>query len=356
MTSIGILGTGMIANVHAEAAHAIGTNVVAVRDPRKEKTSEFSSKHDCEVEESAEALLSRTDIDGVVIAVPNDQHASLAIQALQAGHHVLLEKPMAMSLAQCEEIISTRDSSGKVLQMGFVCRYSPAAIKAKELIESGKIGEVLHVQATLLRQRGIPGIGGWFTTKDRSGGGCLIDIGVHLIDVAMHITSCTSPTRVSGTCNQAFTIDSYAYKEMWSTPKLDGTFDVEDRIRASIRDESGVTFRYDVSWATHLPENTMRDGLVIEGSEGALVIDLWTDELTRGFSENGAPKDETISFDVTEAWDDAFQSEHRAFANAIKNGELDGNAGSGEDGRLVQSVVEAIYASNAIGKEIAVAK
>ena len=81
---------------------------------------------------------------------------------------------------QCDEIISTRDESGKVLQMGFVCRYSPAAIKAKELIEYWAIGDVLHVQATLLRQRGIPGLGGWFTTKERSGGGCLIDIGVHL--------------------------------------------------------------------------------------------------------------------------------------------------------------------------------
>jgi len=355
MTSIGILGAGMIANVHAEAARAVGTTVVAVRDPRKAKTDEFSTKHNCEAEESVEALLSRTDIDGVIIAVPNDQHASLAIQALQSGHHVLLEKPMAMSIEQCDEIISTRDSSGKVLQMGFVCRYSPAAMKAKELVESGKIGEVLHVQATLLRQRGIPGIGGWFTTKERSGGGCLIDIGVHLIDVAMHVTSCTSPVRVSGTCNQAFTIDSYAYEEMWSTPNLDGTFDVEDRIRASVRDESGVTFQYDVSWATHLPESTMKDGLVIEGSEGALVIDLWTDKLTMGFSEHGTPKEETISFDVTDAWDDAFQAEHFAFANAIRNGKLEINAGSGEDGRLVQSIVEAIYTSNAVSKEIAVA-
>ena len=113
--------------------YAIGTNVVAVRDPRKEKTEEFSLTHNCEVEDSVDALLARSDIEGIVIAVPNDQHASLAIQALQAGFHVLLEKPMAMSLKQCDEIISNRDSSGKVLQMGFVCRYSPAAMKAKEL-------------------------------------------------------------------------------------------------------------------------------------------------------------------------------------------------------------------------------
>ena len=354
MTSIGIIGAGMIADVHAEAAHVIGTQVVAVYDPRKDSVDTFSEKHNCEVAHSVDTLLSRTDIDGIVIAVPNDQHAPLAIQTLQAGHHVLLEKPMALSLNLCDEIISARDASEKVLQMGFVCRYSPAAIKAKELIESGQIGDVLHVQATLLRQRGIPGIGGWFTTKERSGGGCLIDIGVHLIDLAMHMTACKSPVRASGTCKQAFTIDSYAYEEMWSTPVLGGTFDVEDRIRAMIHDDSGTTFQYDVSWATHLPENTMRDGLIIEGSEGALVVDIWSDEMTVGYAEDGAPKNKIISFDVTEAWDDAFQAEHRAFANAMTNGTLDTGAGSGEDGRLVQSVVEAIYASNDKKQEVVI--
>jgi len=355
MTSIGIIGAGMIANVHAEMAIAVGTHVVAVYDSCQEKAVSFGEKHKCDVLASVEELLARDDIEGVVIAVPNDQHALLAIQSLQAGKHVLLEKPMAMSLEQCDHIIAARDESEKVLQLGFVCRYSPAAMKAKELIESGAIGSVNHVQATLLRQRGIPGIGGWFTTKAKSGGGCLIDIGVHLIDLSMYITSKKSPLRVSGMCNQVFTIDTYAYEEMWSTPVIGGMFDVEDRIRATIRDESGTTFQYDVSWATHLPENTMKDGLLIEGSNGALVVDLWADEMTMGYSEDGNPKEMVITFDVTEAWDDAFQGEHRAFANALANGKLDDGAGTGEDGRLVQSIVEAIYASNSENKEIAIA-
>ena len=140
---------------------------------------------------------------------------------------------------------------------------------------------------------------------------------------------------------------------MWSTPVPDGTFDVEDYVQATVHDKNGVSFQYNVSWATHLPENTVKDGLLIEGSDGALVVDLWSDEMTRGFAEEGSPKQEEISFHVTEAWDDAFQSEHRAFANAVNNGKLDVGAGSGEDGRIVQSVVEAIYASDSKGKEIA---
>lgn len=354
MTSIGIIGAGMIANVHADAALAVGTTVLAVHDPRSAKATSFSEKHNCDALDDVDDLLAREDIDGVVVATPNDQHASLAIQSLQAGKHVLLEKPMAMSLQQCDEIIAARDTSGNVLQMGFVCRYSPAVQKAKQLIDNGVIGKVQHVDATLLRQRGIPGIGGWFTTKERSGGGCLIDIGVHLIDVTMYLTSMHAPSRVSGKCHQAFSIDTYAYEEMWSTPIPDGTFDVEDFVRATVHDKEGVSFQLNVSWATHLPQHSMKDGLLIEGSKGALVVDLWSDEMTRGYAEDGAPKQETISFDVTEAWDDAFQAEHKAFAKAIANGKLDEGAGSGEDGRLVQSIVEAMYASDAAGKEIAV--
>ena len=353
MTNIGMIGAGMIANIHAQAAQAVGTNIVAVHDLRKEDAEKFGEEHSCDVVDEIGSLLERDDFEGVVVAVPNDRHAELAIASLNASKHVLLEKPMAMSLQQCDDILTARDASRKILQMGFVCRYSPAAMKAKQLIEDGTIGQVHHVQATLLRQRGIPGLGGWFTTKVRSGGGCLIDIGVHLIDLSMHMTSLKSPVRVLGSCTQGFTIASYGYEEMWSSPVADGTFDVEDRVRATIRDKSGTTFQYDVSWATHLPENTMKDGLLFEGSKGALVVDLWTDEMTLGVAQDGNPKEEVIKFDVTDAWDDAFQAEHRAFAHAIEHGSLDVGAGSGEDGRLVQSVVEAIYASNEINQEIA---
>ena len=137
MTNIGIIGAGMIASIHAKAAEKIGTNVIAVHDPRKESAETFGATHHCKVVESVEALLARDDIQGVVIAVPNDRHAELAIAALRAGKNILLEKPMAMSLQQCDEILKARNESGNVLQMGFVCRYSPAALKAKQILQSG---------------------------------------------------------------------------------------------------------------------------------------------------------------------------------------------------------------------------
>ncbi len=354
MTALGIFGAGMIANIHADAMKRVGSKITAVHDPRMNRAEEFGLKHGCDVFESVDSLLASDDIDGVIIAVPNDRHAELTIASLLAGKHVLLEKPMARTLQQCEEIIAARDVSGKILQMGFVCRYAPAALLAKQIVGSGVIGDVHHVQATVLRQRGIPGLGGWFTTKSRSGGGCLIDIGVHLIDLVMHLTEKKSPTRVSGNCTQSFTTETYSFEEMWSAPVEGGTFDVEDRVRALLTDESGTTFQFDVSWATHLPENTMKDGLIIEGSSGSLVVDLWADELTHGFAESGSPKSQTLSIPLDDAWNDAFDGEHQAFANAIENTHLDSGAGTGEDGLLVQRVVEAIYASDDLNREVAV--
>jgi predicted dehydrogenase len=141
---------------------------------------------------------------------------------------------------------------------------------------------------------------------------------------------------------------------MWSTPVEGGIFDVEDRVRALVTDGSGTTFQFDVSWATHLPENTVKDGLQIEGTEGSLVVDLWADTLIQGFAENGNPKTEIIPIELIDAWDDAFEAEHLSFATAIASGKLEEGAGSGEDGRLVQSIVEAIYASNELGQEVAI--
>ena len=83
-----------------------------------------------------------------------------------------------------------------------------------------------------------------------------------------------------------------------------------------------------------------------------MVVDLWTDEMTLGYSEAGNPKDKKITFDVTEAWDDAFQGEHKAFADAVTNNALTATAGTGEDGRLVQMVIDAIYESDAQGRQV----
>jgi predicted dehydrogenase len=355
MTDIGIIGAGMIANLHAEAALAVGSNVLAVFDPRQDTAATFGEKHGCGVEKSMEALLSRDDIRGVVIAVPNDMHAELAIAALNAGKDVLLEKPMAISMQQCDEIIAAANDSGNILQMGFVCRYAPAAIRARELIQDNRIGNVHHVKATLIRHRGIPGLGGWFTTKARSGGGCLIDIGVHLIDLVMHMTGLENPHSALGKCKQTFSIENYTYDEMWSEPVEGGTFDVEDGVLATVGFEGGATLRLDIAWATNLQEDQWQDGFIIDGDRGSMVVDLWGDSITISETLDGDSTESIETVKVEDAWPEAFQGEHAAFATAIESRVLQESAGCPEDGRLVQLIVESIYKSDSEQKEVAIA-
>ena len=346
MTNIGLLGAGMIANVHAEAIAATNGELVAVFDPCKHRRDAFAQKWDCDSCDKIEEILSRPDIEAVVIATPNDQHAELSIAAMRAGKDVLLEKPMAMSLAQCDDIINVQKETAQLLQLGFVCRFSPAAMKVKQMIDEGKLGTIRHARATLLRQRGIPGLGSWFTTKERSGGGCLIDIGVHLIDLLSHLTSATTPERVLGMCSQTFSMENYGYDEMWSTPKPDGTFDVEDGVVAITMFANGITNQIDVSWATHLPESFIRDGITIEGDKGAVWFDLWGDSVAFGSSVDGRSNESTVEVNVNEAWGDAFQLEHKAFAEGIVNRIVSSTAGTSDDGRKVQTIVEAIYKSD----------
>ena len=355
MTNIGIIGAGMIANLHAESASAVGSTVIAVFDPREKAAASFGEKHGCAVQKSVQEMLEDDNIQGIVIAVPNDMHADLAIAALNAGKDVLLEKPMAISMLQCDEIIAAADKSAQVLQMGFVCRYAPAAIKAKALIQDNRIGNVQQVKATLIRQRGIPGLGGWFTTKSRSGGGCLIDIGVHLIDLAMHMAKLKSPHSATGHCKQTFNMDNYTYDEMWSEPVKDGTFDVEDSVQATVEFKGGVTLHLDIAWATDMHEGQWQDGLMIEGDRGSMVVDLWGDSIELSESIDGVATKTTEPVIVDEAWDEAFQSEHSAFASAIESRSLQENAGSPKDGRAVQRIVEAIYNANEAQKKVTIA-
>jgi len=351
MTKIGLLGAGMIANIHGEAIVATGSEIIAVYDPQEKSRTTFSEKWNCISCSEVDSLLGCSEIEAVVVATPNDQHASLAIAAMQAGKDVLLEKPMTMSLAECDEVMEVQKETGQVLQLGFVCRFSPAALVVKQMIDEGKLGAIRHARATLLRQRGIPGLGGWFTTKKRSGGGCLIDIGVHLIDLLSHLTSAAEPLRVLGSCSQTFSMSTYGYDEMWSTPKPKGVFDVEDGVVASTSFSNGITNQIDVSWATHLPESYIRDGISIEGDKGAVWFDIWGDSI------EGKPVETKVEVDVVidEAWSDAFQGEHRAFADSIAKRAVTSCAGTSEEGRKVQTIVEAIYESDETQREVQLA-
>lgn len=171
-------------------------------------------------------------------------HKTIAIDALRAGKHVLCEKPAARIYSEALEMQKVQHETGKILNIGVVNRFATSVNEVRRRIMSGELGEVYHVFVNFRCHRSIPGIGGAFTTKAISGGGVLIDWGVHRIDLVMYCLGDPQPLAV---CGKAFSklgcdIPNYLYRGMWSeeTRNVNGTYDVDDSVTAFIRTEGPI--------------------------------------------------------------------------------------------------------------------
>ena len=251
---IGIIGCGAIGSVHADAyAKVPEAEVAALCDILPDKLKAKAERHKIgRTYDDYHKLLADPEIDAVSVCVPNHMHAPIAIDAFKAGKHVFLEKPMTLNAEIGKTILAARDASGKKLQMGMVWRQTPEVVVVKEAIDNGRLGEIYQTRVKLIRRRGIPGLGGWFTTKAQSGGGGLIDIAVHFLDLSMWITGNWNPTRVSAKTYSKFgsPMKDYHYVSMWAgPPKYDGVFDVDDYAAGLIRFGKKATLSFEVAWA-----------------------------------------------------------------------------------------------------------
>ncbi len=356
MKRIGIVGTGSIGRVHARHAARVGLPVAAAWDPRPVAVEAFRAEQPAvAVEPSLETLLARADIHGVVIAVPNDLHEPLAVQALQAGKHVLLEKPMATSVAACDRILEASKALGRQVQMGFVCRRMPAVEMARRCAVDGRLGRVYHAKASMYRRRGVPGLGGWFTTKARSGGGPLIDLGVHLLDATLHLMGFPRVERASGATYATFgrRMKDYAHTAMWAgPPDLAGTCDVEDHVTALLRCEGGATIELNATWAMNVPDGALPDGIALFGEQGGCRFGLQDRTLTLATEAMGAPADLSPQFAADDPGQQAWDAQAQAFARLLQEGGEP--VATAAQGRAVQAVIDAIYRSAAEGREVEV--
>jgi predicted dehydrogenase len=175
----------------------------------------------------------------------------VAIAALAAGKHLLLEKPMGATLADALAIYEKQRTSGKTVMLCHQMRWTWWAQAMKQRCESGALGQVYHARTGWMRRKGIPGWGTWFTQKSISGGGPLIDLGVHMLDVTLYLLDNPIPVSVSGVTQAMFGPQRRGIGK-WGTPDWDGKFDVEDFASAFIRLEDGRTLSLDVSWAAHV--------------------------------------------------------------------------------------------------------
>ncbi|MBQ4106068.1 MAG: Gfo/Idh/MocA family oxidoreductase [Lentisphaeria bacterium] len=344
---IGIIGCGTIGSVHANAyAKVEEAEVVALCDLLPDRLKEKAELHKvARTYVDYKELLADPEIDAVSICVPNDMHAPIAIDAFAAGKHVLLEKPMTLSAELGQKILDARDQSGKLLQMGMVWRQRDEAQLVKKEIEAGRLGEIYQIRVKLIRRRGIPGLGGWFTTKAKSGGGGLIDIAVHFFDLVMWETGYWNPTRVSAKCYSKFgsPIADYHYISMWAgPPKMDGVFDVDDYATGFVRFGDKATMVFEVAWACNAEDESYVE---LIGDKGGMKVGL-------GDSVIHTEVDNCIA-DVKLHYkndSDPFVNEVRKFALAVQGkGEI---PATGEQGLVAMKLLDAIYKSSAINQEV----
>ncbi|NMA96166.1 MAG: Gfo/Idh/MocA family oxidoreductase [Clostridiales bacterium] len=339
---VALIGAGSIAHSHAEAYMSLeGVEVPIVADINTSRAQEFITRHGIESwTEDYKEILGMDDIDAVVLCLPNYLHAPIAIEAMRAGKHVLVEKPMATNAKEAQEMIDVRDETGKTLMITMQLRHSENTKAASEFAKDN-MGDIYYAKCGYMRRSGIPGWGSWFTRKEEAGGGPCSDIAVHVLDQCLAIMDFPNPVSVTASTYSTFGPEGRG-KGGWGYPELDGFFDVEDLASAFIRFDNGATVIMEASWAMHLPD---RQWVEVLGTEGGVKIEngelnLYKEEGGRPFNMKPEVKRENITVNT---------AEH--FIECCKTGQKP--ITSPERGLILIKIFDAVYESSAQnGKQI----
>ncbi len=252
---IGIIGCGGIANgkhLPALKAQAANAEMVAfcdiVRERAEKAAGEYGAK-DAKVYTEYKKLLEDKTIDVVHILTPNRSHSMISIDAMEAGKHVMCEKPMAINAAEAKKMLDASRRTGRKLTIGYQSRHRPDALFVKGEVEAGNLGEIYYAKATALRRRGVP-TWGVFLNEFEQGGGPLIDIGTHALDLTLWAMNNYKPNYVVGTAYRKLG-DSFPTGNAWGDWKA-GEFTVEDSAFGFIVMEDGATISLESSWALNI--------------------------------------------------------------------------------------------------------
>src|SRR5262245_24838980 len=286
----------------------------------------------------AEMLLAEKEMDAVSVCTPNGLHAPNTIAALEAGKHVLVEKPMAMSAKEGQAMLDAAKRAGKQLIVGFQYRFSPQSQFVREYATSGQLGNIMFVRCQALRRRGIPNWG-VFGRKDLQGGGPMIDIGVHIIKAAHYCIGSPRPVAASG---QTWTYHGNKPSNVRSVwPNWDyKTYSVEDMAVGQVRFDNGAILSIEASFVAHLEKDTFN--FQVFGEKGGA-----NGETSQVFHDVGNYMlNSSVGF--VGSWDH-FQKKMQHFVAVCRDGAP--NESSGEQGLMVQKILDGVYASAAAGKE-----
>ena len=293
-------------------------------------------------------FLNDPELDAVSVCTHNDFHSIISIDFMRAGKHVLCERPAARILSEALEMQKVAHETGKILNIGVCNRFNTYVMKIRELIESGELGEVYHVYASFRSHRSIPGIGGDFTTKAKSGGGALIDWGVHFIDLVLYCCMDPKPLTASGEafCKLGKDIPNYTYTSMWAkeTADMNGTYDVDDSVVGVVRTE-GPVISFNGAWAQNIGEREMFIDFM--GDKAGIRLQYCSD-FKLWSVKNGMLTETQVSSQTR----DMYQNEIDGFVKSIKTGEK--NQQYIDYAVQTSKILQAIYDSSESHREIVI--
>ncbi|MFW6007049.1 MAG: Gfo/Idh/MocA family protein [Bacillota bacterium] len=339
---IGIIGAGNIGqNAHIPAyLNQDDVELIGVCDINKSRAEAVAEKYDMKyVTEDINELVQEDEIDAVSVCTWNNSHAEAVIAAAEAGKDILCEKPMAMNTDEADRMLQAVEENDVIFMMGFVNRFRNSAKYIKKLADAGKLGDIYYGKAELRRRRGTPL--GWFTDSSKSGGGPVIDIGVHIIDLTWYLMGRPEPVSVSASTYNKFgnyDIEGVSRWEALDTDDL--VFDVEDAAAGFIRFDNGASISFDVSWAIN-GENTGTISKIFGDKAGAQIEPL---------KIFGKEENHLVDKTPVVGEDSNFDNEIRHFLDCIHKGEEP--ISPARDGVKVQKMLNGIYESAKAGKEI----
>lgn len=269
---VGIIGNGGIGTVHARAYSKLpDVQIVALCDLIIERAQKLGEAHGvARLYTDYETMLAEEELDIVSVCVPNNVHAPIAIAAIRAGRHVLCEKPLSVNAAEGKRIQDALRAARTKFMVGMNNRFRADTQMLRRYIEDGALGEIYYAKAGWIRRNGIPGMGSWFTDRAQSGGGPLIDIGVHALDLALYLMGNPKPVAVFGATYARLAPQGKGMGG-WGTPQKGGMFDVEDLAAAQIRLTNGATVVLEASWAQYCKEDRLYNELY--GTKGGATLD-----------------------------------------------------------------------------------
>lgn len=293
-------------------------------------------------------ILDDDDLDAVSVCTHNDLHSVISIDFMKAGKDVLCEKPAARILSEALEMQKVAHDTGRILNIGVCNRFGTNVNKVKKLIDDGELGEVYHVYASFRAYRSIPGIGGDFTKKACSGGGALIDWGVHYIDLILYCLGEPKPVTASGEafCKLGKDINDYVYTGMWAedTKDVNGVYDVDDSVVGLVRTENnGPVISFNGAWAQNI--NKSECFIDFMGTKGGIRLQYCGDFVFYSVKD-GMLCETTTSYNKCNFYEEEIKSFIECISSRMHNQAYIDNAVE------TSKIMQAIYDSSEQHKEI----